>query len=128
VKVLIDTHVLLWWLTDDRRLSRATDALLRDPATEVFVSVASLWEIGIKHANGRLTLSKPPGAFFPTVLAACRFETLPIRAEHAYAAADLPPHHKDPFDRMIIAQARVEGVPVISEDPWFQMYDVGRVG
>jgi PIN domain nuclease of toxin-antitoxin system len=128
VKVLIDTHVLLWWLTDDPRLTPAADALLRDPATDVYVSVASLWEIGIKHASGRLPLSKPPGAFLPDVLAACRFEILPIRAPHAYAAAALPPHHKDPFDRMLIAQSLVEGLPVITDDPWFRPYGVEIAG
>ena len=127
MKLLLDTHVLLWWLTDDARMSPAVDRLLRDPATDVFVSVASLWEIGIKYANGRLALPKPPGAFLPDVLAALRFEVLPISARHVYAVADLPLHHKDPFDRLIVAQARVEGLPVVSEDPWFRVYGVERV-
>lgn len=128
MKVLLDTHVLLWWLTDDGRLTSDVDRLLRDPATDVVVSVASLWEIAIKYANGRLPLSKPPGAFFPDVLAACRFEILPISAEHAYATAGLPLHHKDPFDRLIVAQARVEGLPIISDDPCFRRYEVEVVG
>ncbi len=128
MKVLLDTHVLLWWLTDDGRLTPDVDRLLRDPTTDVLVSAASLWEITIKYSNGRLPLSKPPGAFFPDVLAACRFEVLPISAEHAYATAGLPLHHRDPFDRLLIAQAKVERVPIVSDDPWFEVYEVERVG
>jgi PIN domain nuclease of toxin-antitoxin system len=128
VKFLIDTHILLWALTNDRRLTPGTIKVLRDSDNEVLVSAASLWEIGIKYANGRLPLPKAPGEYLPTALARTRFEVLPVLAEHAYAVADLPLHHKDPFDRLIIAQAKVEGVPVVSDDPWFKVYGVEQVG
>jgi len=120
VKILLDTHILLWWLADDERLpSRASNAI-ENPNTEVVVSAASAWEISIKQAAGRL---EAPDDLL-NALAANDFGTVAITAAHALAAGRLPPHHSDPFDRVLIAQAQIEGWTLVSVDTRFPLYDV----
>jgi PIN domain nuclease of toxin-antitoxin system len=118
-RLLLDTHVFLWWRADDRRV--------RPPAREaiaaadvVFVSAASAWEAAIKTALGRL---KIPDTIEAGVLAS-GFERLPISFAHAEAAGRLPPHHSDPFDRMLIAQARLEGLTLVTHDRRMEVYGV----
>ncbi len=117
--VLVDTHVLLWSLLDDPRLSpRARTLLTR--AEQVFVSAASLWEMSIKARLGKLVL---PRRFGVPALAERGYGLLPIKPEHALGVRHLPLHHRDPFDRMLIAQAELEGLVIVTRDRAFQQYD-----
>jgi len=102
-------------------------ARMLDPATTRLLSAASVWEIVIKHQLGKLPLPDAPRDFVPSRLAATLTEVVPISAAHALRVGDLPPHHRDPFDRMIVAQALVEGVPVLTADRVFKQYDVDRL-
>jgi PIN domain nuclease of toxin-antitoxin system len=120
VKVLLDTHILLWWLADDEHLPARAAATIADPDNEVVMSAASAWEISIKQAAGRLDA---PGNLLDAVVAN-DFGTLAISADHAIAAGRLPAHHADPFDRMLIAQARIEGYTLVSVDRRFPDYEV----
>lgn len=120
MKVLLDTHILLWWLADDERLPARAAATIADPDTEVVVSAASAWEISIKKAAGRLDAPED----LLDAVAANDFGTIPITVDHAMAAGALPPHHADPFDRMLIAQAQLEGFTLVSVDSRFSDYDV----
>ena len=120
MKVLLDTHILLWWLADDEHLPAGAAEAIADPDTEVVVSAASAWEISIKRAAGRLDAPED----LVNALAANDFGTFPITADHAMAAGRLPPHHADPFDRMLIAQAQIEGITLISVDSRFSKYEV----
>lgn len=115
MRVLLDTHALLWFITDDARLGRAAKAAIEAPDAEVLVSVASLWEIAIKHALGKLPLARSFADTFPAQLEENAFGLLPIETAHLARLVDLPPHHRDPFDRLIVAQALVEGVPILPE-------------
>jgi len=111
VKLLLDTHVVLWWQRDDRRLNTAARRAIAQ-ADIVWVSAVSAWEVTIKMALGRLRLDEP----FRVLLAADDFTELPLTLAHADALAALPPHHADPFDRALVAQARVEGATLVSHD------------
>ena len=119
-RLLVDTHVLLWWLTDDPGLSPTARDALAEPRNEVLVSTASMWEIAIKRGLGKL--SAPDD--LPDHIASEGFGWLPISAEHAWRVRDLPPHHRDPFDRLLVAQALVEELPIVSADPRFAPYGV----
>ncbi len=118
--LLLDTHVLLWWLADDPRLTPAMREAIADPSTAVMVSAASAWEVAIKAAAGKLTV--PDG--LPQELARHGFDELPVTVEDGLAAGALPRHHSDPFDRMLIAQAHVEGLTLVTRDADIQKYDV----
>jgi len=121
MNVLLDTKILLWWLADDPALPpRARDAIA-DPDTSAVISAATMWEIAIKKAAGRLDAPDDLLA----VLADGAFDSLAITAGHAIAAARLPSHHADPFDRMLIAQARAEQLQIATVDRRFGDYDVG---
>jgi PIN domain nuclease of toxin-antitoxin system len=120
VKVLLDTHILLWWLSDDEALPPRAAQVIADSGTVVLVSAASVWEIAIKKAVGRL--DAPDDLL--DALDASAFDALAITAAHAVAAGELPAHHADPFDRMLIAQARVEGLTLITVDDRFAEYEV----
>ncbi|MHB1444597.1 MAG: type II toxin-antitoxin system VapC family toxin [Acidimicrobiales bacterium] len=120
MSLLLDTHILLWWLSDDPLLPAVAREAIASPESEVLVSAATAWEIAIKRAAGRLDA---PDDLLEAV-GANDFETLPITAAHALAAGALPPHHSDPFDRMLIAQARAEGLTLISVDDRFPQYNV----
>lgn len=115
--LLLDTHVFLWWRTSDARIvDSVRDAIARTPL--VFVSAASAWEATIKCALGRLTLPEP----FSRGVDDSGFQRLAIAFEHAEAAASLPRHHGDPFDRMLVAQARLEGCTLVSHDRLLEPY------
>lgn len=120
MNVLLDTHILLWWLADDASLPDAARTVIATPESEVVVSAASAWEIAIKQALGRL--DAPDNLL--GALEENDFDTLPMTASHALAAGRLPPHHTDPFDRMLIAQAAVEDLTLITLDGRFSLYDV----
>ena len=120
MRLLLDTSTLLWWLDDDKKLGPAARAAIASPDNEVYVSAASAWEISVKRASGKLE------APFDVADALERsfFIELPIEVVHAMAAGELPPHHKDPFDRMLVAQARVEGLTLVAHDAGIARYDV----
>lgn len=120
MSLLLDTPILLWWLSDDLLLPTAAREAIASPESEVLVSAATAWEIAIKQAAGRLDAPND----LLEVVEANDFESLPITAVHALAAGALPPHHSDPFDRMLIAQARTESLTLISADNRFPQYDV----
>jgi len=116
MRLLLDTHVFVWWRANRAMHADAMDAIRT--ANEVFVSAASAWEVGIKAALGRIRLD----AVFADGVAASGFEPLPIDFQHAAAAAELPPHHRDPFDRMLVAQARVERLTLVTHDRQLEPY------
>jgi PIN domain nuclease of toxin-antitoxin system len=120
VKLLLDTHILLWWLAAHPSLPADAADAIADPGTEVFVSAASAWEISIKKAAGRLTAPDD----LVDVMTAGDISTLAITAGHALRAGALPPHHTDPFDRMLIAQAHMERLTLVSVDSRFAAYEV----
>lgn len=119
MSLLLDTHTALWWL-GQLELSQDVRAVINDPATIVFVSAATVWEVAIKVKVGRLDAPEP----FAQVAMEEGFEPLPISFEHAERAGGLPLHHTDPFDRLLIAQAQVEGLTLVSRDRHFDAYDV----
>lgn len=125
MRLLLDTHVLLWATAEPERLAERLRHALAVPGNTVFVSAASVWEIAIKRALGRIVF---PLEDLDAVLARAGFEDLPIAAAHAIAAGGLPRHHADPFDRMLIAQAQVEDLTLVSEDAAFGAYDVRLFG
>lgn len=120
MRLLLDTHALLWWLSDWDRIAESTREAIADPGNEVFVSAVSGWEIAIKKAKGRLVA---PGNL-ATVVEEKGFTHLPLTFEHAEGTAALPNHHRDPFDRMLIAQARAEGLVLVTRDARISLYDV----
>lgn len=120
MNVLLDTHVLLWWLDDHPSLSEKARATISKGGNLIFVSAVVIWEIRIKQALGKLKI--PPN--FRQVLDRQTFETLSVTAEHAHAVADLPAIHRDPFDRMLLAQASVEGFTIVSRDSVFERYNI----
>lgn len=126
-RLLLDTHALLWWLTGDRQLSPAARAAIADPAAAVLVSAASAWEIATKIRLGKL--SDPRGVLdsLAAHLGAQGFADLPITVEHARRAGRLPGPHRDPFDRMLIAQAQTEGLALVSNERPFDAYGVVRI-
>jgi len=124
MQYLLDTHVLIWWITSDNRLSAKAKKLIESHRSNICWSVASSWEISIKHALGRLIFEEPPEDLIPAELLKNNIETLTIDNRHAFLAGRLPLHHKDPFDRMLIAQAQVESMGLISDDSKFKLYDV----
>ncbi|MBC8093222.1 MAG: type II toxin-antitoxin system VapC family toxin [Pseudonocardia sp.] len=124
MRVLLDTHAWLWMAMDPDRLRAESRDLMVDPDNQVLLSVASTWEIAIKYRLGKLSLPRPPAYFLPDLMARMRIEDLPIESRHALRVAELPDHHRDPFDRLLVAQAMVEGLPVVSADPQVARYDV----
>ena len=120
MRLLLDTHVLLWALTDDPRLGTEARDAISDGQNAVFVSAVSAWEITIKGALGKLRVPDD----LPAQLQDARFEGLDVTIEHALAVGNLPEHHRDPFDRLLIAQARVSTLTLVTHDPQVQRYDV----
>jgi PIN domain nuclease of toxin-antitoxin system len=127
VRHLLDTHTLLWYTLDDPQLSGAAKALILDPANEILISPASYWEIAIKVSIRKLTLHRPYEDFIDVCLNQYGFTILPVEPKHTAAVISLPFHHKDPFDRLLIAQALVEGIPIISGDPVLDSYVIQRL-
>jgi len=119
MRLLLDTHVFLWWLTDNRRLSREARTAITDPDSVVHVSAANCWEIAIKASLGKLKIA---GADIESEIAANGFVELAITARHAFSAGRLPRHHDDPFDRMLVAQAEAEKLVLVTHDEIFRSY------
>jgi len=127
VNLLLDTHALLWFLDDDPPLVPTAKSLIEDPANRKHVSVATCWEIAIKAGLKKLNLGEPATTFLARELATNRFELLGIELAHATFVETLPPHHKDPFDRLLVAQALIDNLPLVSADTILDQYGVTRL-
>lgn len=127
MRFLLDTHALLWWWTDDPKLSARARAAIADETNTLLVSAASAWEIATKHRLGKLDLAAEAVPRFGELIAADGFEHLPITHLHALTAAGYAVDHRDPFDRMLAAQSALESAPLISCDPAFAAFSVQTV-
>ena len=127
MRFLLDTHAFLWWVLNDRRLSQAAGQALADADNDVLISAASAWEIATKHRIGKLPESEGLVENMAEKIALEGFEELPITVEDATRAGQLPGHHTDPFDRMLIAQALARNIPLISNERVFERYGVRRL-
>lgn len=127
MKLLLDTHTFLWFIGGDPKLSLAAQAAINDPGNESYISAATPWEIAIKTSLGKFTPVQPLDVLLPTQIAGNGFTLLPIQLSHAIAVAKLPFHHRDPFDRMMIAQSMVEGMRMVSADSAFDSYGLPRL-
>lgn len=127
MKILLDTHAWLWMIAAPHRLSAAARERLVSGTTVLYLSAASSWEMSIKQALGRLDLGGDPEHVIPEMMLRSDVVALDITHQHTLRAGALPPHHRDPFDRLLIAQARVEGLPVMTADPAFAQYEVDIV-
>lgn len=116
MNLLLDTHVWLWTLVSPERLGPGPAELIEDTGTRLFLSAASSWEIAIKYRLGRLPLPEPPEQFIPPRLIRDGIAPLPVHHHHACRVADLPLHHRDPFDRLLVAQAQIEGMTLLTAD------------
>jgi PIN domain nuclease of toxin-antitoxin system len=124
MRLLLDTHAFLWWIFDDPKLSSPARDAISHPATEVLFSVVSAWEIAIKARAGRLDLPADAARFIAGQLRANGFASLPVELEHALAVHGLPDIHKDPFDRLLAAQAQAEGLMLVTCDPHLSRYPI----
>ncbi|MDA2919092.1 type II toxin-antitoxin system VapC family toxin [Desulfobacterota bacterium AH_259_B03_O07] len=124
MKALIDTHVFLWWITDDRRISLTAMEIIGDGNNDLYFSSASCWEIAIKSKLGRIVLPHKPVSFIASQLSTNSIQPLPIHVAHALNVINLPDIHKDPFDRMLISQAQMEKLPIMTSDVVIDKYDV----
>jgi PIN domain nuclease of toxin-antitoxin system len=125
--VLLDTHVFLWMQVQPERFSSDALELLEDGRNELVLSAASSWEISIKSALGRLDLPEAPSIYVPKRMRSSGVSPLAIEHSHALGVAELPPHHRDPFDRMLVAQAQIENVPLMSADWAFVDYGIDLI-
>jgi PIN domain nuclease of toxin-antitoxin system len=125
--VLLDTHVFLWWINDDPRLSGRAREVISDGGNDLLFSAASGWEIAIKAGLGKLKVSGDLGAYLTGQLSENSVQVLPVYLSHTLRVADLPHHHRDPFDRLLVAQALVEKLPLMSADPEISRYPVETV-
>lgn len=127
MRLLLDTHALLWWLADDSSLSIAARRVIGRAGNNVFVSAATAWEVGTKVRLGKLGGAEELAADFGAYLGRERFEQLPVSVEHGTRAGLLPGPHKDPFDRILIAQSQAENLPIISDNAIFDAYGIRRL-
>jgi len=127
MRLLLDTHAFLWWVQDAPELSKKARASIANPDNECLLSLVSCWEIAIKVSLGKLTLPNPIERFVPEQLAANRFRQLDIGFRHVARVAGLTFHHRDPFDRLLAAQALEETLTMVSADPVFRKYGVKRI-
>jgi len=124
MNVLVDTHVWIWSLADPNRLTPECRRLLSSSRNVIYLSAVSAWELAIKDALGKIELPEPVETYVPTRMARQGITALPITHTHALTVSTLPPHHRDPFDRLLIAQAIVERLPILTADTAFDRYDV----
>ncbi|MYA22252.1 MAG: type II toxin-antitoxin system VapC family toxin [Gemmatimonadetes bacterium] len=127
MNLLLDTHTFLWMALDDPQLSETARAELSDAENELYLSPASYWEIAIKISIGKYNLTEPLTAFVKREIVANNLKVLPIDVDHTAEISTLPFHHKDPFDRMLVAQSMVENFPLVSRDTIFDQYGVVRI-
>lgn len=127
MKLLLDTHAFLWFIDDNPALSSDAKQLIEDADSEIVLSVASIWEMAIKVSHGKLTISQPFGVFMTEQMRLNAITLLNISIDHTAVITTLPFHHRDPFDRLLIAQAMVEHMPIISADGIFDSYSIKRL-
>ncbi len=127
MRLLVDTHALLWFELDDARLGVKAKELMSSGENELLLSTASLWEVALKVGLGKLTLFEPYHSFMDHVITEYELVLLPIRLNHTAVLIELPFHHRDPFDRLLIAQAISEEIPLLSGDSVFDAYGVARL-
>jgi PIN domain nuclease of toxin-antitoxin system len=127
MKLLLDTHSFLWFVAGSDKISSTARSLIEDSDNQPLLSMASLWEMAIKVSIGRLKLSLPFEELIPEQMSLNGIEVLDIRTEHVAKVVQLPFHHRDPFDRRLIAQAKVEEIPVVGADDTFDAYTVTRM-
>ncbi len=125
MRVLIDTHVFLWLFIEPKRVpQKVVEFLHETAANDFYLSILSAWEISIKYSVGKLKLPDAPERFVPNRMARAGFHSLPVQMAHALFVHNLPPFHKDPFDRLLISQAQAEGLKILTADPIFSKYNV----
>jgi PIN domain nuclease of toxin-antitoxin system len=127
MRLLLDTHAFLWWVGDSPELSAAARKVIADAANECLVSLASCWEMSIKCSLGKLRLTQPVEQFIPEQMAVNGFRLLPIDFQHVAGVGNMPVHHRDPFDRLLISQAQVEKLTIVTADAAFDKYGVPRI-
>jgi PIN domain nuclease of toxin-antitoxin system len=127
MKFLLDTNVFLWALAEEHKLNTSAQDILKSPFSELYFSAAGSWEIAIKFALGTLPLPKPPSEYIPNALRLWAIRALDITHEHALRAGELPGHHRDPFDRLLIAQAITEQMTLLTADRALQKYEVDLI-
>jgi PIN domain nuclease of toxin-antitoxin system len=126
MRYLLDTHTFIWVIQDLKQISEEAQKRLTEPDVKLYLSLASIWEISIKVSTGKLNLQEPLGEFLREQLVLNVIDVLPITFEHVTKVRELPFHHRDPFDRLIIAQSILENLPVIGKDEWFDRYGLTR--
>ena len=124
MKLLLDTHVFLWWIGDSERLSLPARQAITTASNAVFFSAASAWELAVKIRLGKLKLEDDLERFLPDQLQRNAITALPISLSHAMRLHSLPLHHRDPFDRMIVVQAQMDGLTLVTADPFIRLYDL----
>lgn len=124
MRILLDTHCWLWMVGSPERLSQAAREIVEDVDHDLLLSAASAWEIALKHSIGKLELSGDPVDLIPDWMVRSGVTALPVHHAHALAVSRLPPHHHDPFDRLLIAQAILENLPILAADTAFEHYEV----
>jgi len=127
LRVLLDTHAFVWWNSDDPRLSRTARAVIQEPENEILLSAASAWEIAIKYARGRLPIPQPPARYVADRMRRHGFGPLAIEIAHGVQVGSLPPIHRDPFDRILVAQSQLENLPILTSDPNIARYGVSVI-
>jgi len=127
MKALLDTHTFLWWITDDPQLSPRVREIISSGENELFLSSASGWEMAIKVRLGRLQLPDGLERFIPEQMALNAIRSLPVQMSHALHVQELPAHHRDPFDHLLIAQAQLENLPILTADPQVARYPVKTI-
>lgn len=127
MKILLDTHIFLWAAGPTEHLSMETLDLLANSESQKFLSAASVWEIAIKYGKGTLPLPEHPRQFIPLTLDASDIELIPVTIREAIGVANLPTHHRDPFDRLLISQAKLHGMYVLTDNSVFERYDVDLI-
>ena len=127
MRLLLDTHAVLWYVDQEHLLSPTSHAAISDAANDLLVSTGSIWELAIKVSLGKLALSSPYRQWITQAMLDLRASLLPITVEYADVQATLPKHHGDPFDRLLIAQATVEGIPIVSGDSTLDQYGIVRI-
>jgi PIN domain nuclease of toxin-antitoxin system len=127
MRALLDMHTFLWWNANDPKLSPLCRQLIADPANTIYLSAVSAWEIAIKTQIGKLTLPEPPDLYVLSRVKNNNFQVLPITLQHALHTYTLPLHHRDPFDRILIAQSQLENLPILTVDALIAQYGVQTI-
>jgi len=127
LKALLDTHVFLWWITDDPQLPTHIRRVISDSDNELFFSAASCWEIAIKAQLGKITLPAKPDIFIAEQLSINAIQSMPVQSSHALHVFNLPPLHRDSFDRIIVAQAHLEKLPIITSNSLISQYNIDTI-